>query len=75
MQDDGEADIAYDVVVNHEEQYSIWPVGQPIPAGWRAVGFRGSRSAALDHVAEVWTDITPLSVRRATAASRERPRG
>jgi MbtH protein len=68
-------DATFKVVVNHEEQYSIWPVGRPIPRGWTAVGFRGSRSAALDHVAKVWTDITPLSVRRATATDRERARG
>jgi MbtH protein len=60
---DNEAELAYDVVINHEEQYSIWPVGQPIPAGWTAVGFQGSRSQALDYIEKVWTDITPLSVR------------
>jgi MbtH protein len=71
--------LAAGAVVDHEEQYSIWPLGlarRPTdPGGGTAVGFRGSESAALDHVAEAWSDITPLSVRRATAASRERPRG
>jgi MbtH protein len=63
----GDSDVAYDVVINHEEQYSIWPVGGPIPAGWTATGFRGSKSEALDHIEKVWTDITPLSVRRASS--------
>ncbi|MFD5450906.1 MULTISPECIES: MbtH family protein [unclassified Streptomyces] len=53
------------VVVNHEEQYSIWPVDQELPAGWTDVGFSGSRDECLAHIGEVWTDITPLSVRRA----------
>ncbi|MGW3949489.1 MbtH family protein [Streptomyces sp. NPDC004752] len=64
---EGEADLLYDVVINHEEQYSIWPVGRPVPAGWTTVGVRGSKSEALDHIEKAWTDITPLSVRRALA--------
>ncbi|MFF4523150.1 MbtH family protein [Streptomyces bluensis] len=72
---DSEADVVYDVVVNHEEQYSFWPVGRPVPAGWTAVGFQGSKSQVLDHIETVWTDITPLSVRQALARtpSRRRP--
>ena len=64
---DNEAGFVYDVVINHEEQNSIWPVGQPLPAEWTAVGFQGSKSEAPDHIEKVWTDITPLSVRQATA--------
>ncbi|RBM11973.1 MbtH family NRPS accessory protein [Streptomyces sp. PT12] len=64
---DSEATLVYDVVVNHEEQYSIWPVSRPVPAGWKAAGFRGGKSEALDHIEKVWTDITPLSVRQAAA--------
>lgn len=63
----GENAVEYDVVINQEEQYSIWPVGEPVPAGWTAAGFRGTKSQALDHIAGVWTDITPLSVRRASS--------
>lgn len=59
------SDAEYEVVINHEEQYSIWPADQPVVEGWKAVGFRGSKPDALDHIASVWTDITPLSVRRA----------
>lgn len=54
----------YVVVVNHEEQYSIWPQGREIPLGWRAAGFEGAKSECLAHIAQVWTDLRPLSVRR-----------
>lgn len=53
----------YDVVVNHEEQYSIWPTGQEIPQGWDPAGFSGSKDDCLAHIAEVWTDLRPLSLR------------
>lgn len=51
------------VVVNDEDQYSIWPDGRPIPAGWRAEGMRGGKEACLSHVAAIWTDMRPLSLR------------
>lgn len=54
----------YAVVVNGEEQYSIWPDYKDIPPGWRAVGTRGSKQACLDYIQEVWTDMRPLSLRR-----------
>lgn len=54
----------YSVVVNHEEQYSIWPAGREVPSGWRAVGTDGVKSECLAHIAAVWTDLRPLSVRR-----------
>ncbi|KAA0068965.1 MbtH family NRPS accessory protein [Rhodanobacter sp. T12-5] len=53
----------YIVVVNHEEQYSIWPAGRDIPSGWRADAFEGTRAECLAHIARVWTDMRPLSVR------------
>ncbi|RLK25810.1 MbtH protein [Micromonospora sp. M71_S20] len=56
------------VVVNDEEQYSIWPDGREIPAGWRAEGFVGPRARCLEHIDSVWTDMRPLSLRRAMAA-------
>ncbi|MER5300780.1 MbtH family protein [Streptomyces lasiicapitis] len=55
------------VVVNHEEQYSLWPVDLEVPLGWTETGFTGSRDECLAHIGEVWTDITPLSVRQALA--------
>jgi MbtH protein len=53
----------YQVVVNHEEQYSVWDADRPPPAGWRPDGFAGTREQCLSHIAEVWTDLRPLSVR------------
>jgi MbtH protein len=55
----------YDVVANDEEQYSIWPAGRDIPAGWRASGPRDSKEKCLAYIKEVWTDMRPLSLRRA----------
>lgn len=54
----------YAVVVNDEEQYSIWWDDRDLPAGWRREGFTGPRDACLAHVDEVWTDMRPLSLRR-----------
>ncbi|MFD9738638.1 MbtH family protein [Umezawaea sp. NPDC059074] len=55
----------YDVVVNDEEQYSIWAVGRAVPAGWRAVGVNGTKEKCLEHIEEVWTDMRPKSLRLA----------
>lgn len=55
----------FDVVVNHEEQYSIWPSDRDVPIGWNMVGFSGVKAACLDHIEEIWTDMRPLSLRRA----------
>lgn len=54
----------YTVVVNHEEQYSIWPEYKEIPLGWRAVGKSGPKSECLAYIQEVWTDMRPLSLRK-----------
>jgi len=56
----------YTVVVNDEEQYSIWLVGRELPAGWSEVGARGDRQRCLDHIDEVWTDMRPKSLRNST---------
>ena len=55
----------YQVLVNSEEQYSLWLAGQAIPHGWRQVGPKGQKQVCLDYVKEVWTDMRPLSVRKA----------
>ena len=55
----------YDVVVNDEEQYSIWAVGRAVPAGWHAVGVTGTKEKCLEHIEEVWTDMRPKSLRLA----------
>jgi MbtH protein len=52
------------VVVNDEEQYSIWPAGREIPPGWRDAGKSGSKAECLAYINEVWTDMRPLSLRR-----------
>jgi MbtH protein len=53
------------VVLNDEEQYSIWSADRPIPAGWRPEGFAGTRAACLAHIDAAWTDMRPRSVREA----------
>jgi MbtH protein len=57
--------LRYKVVINHEEQYSIWPEDRENPSGWRDEGTAGTRQECLDHIDQVWTDLTPLSARRA----------
>ena len=57
----------YSVVVNHEEQYSIWLADRELPAGWKADGKSGTKDECLQHIAEVWTDMRPLSLRRKMA--------
>ena len=51
------------VVLNDEDQYSIWPIDQSNPAGWRDEGFRSSRRECLEYIERVWTDMTPRSLR------------
>ncbi|HEX8693690.1 MAG TPA: MbtH family protein [Longimicrobium sp.] len=53
----------YIVLVNHEEQYSLWLADRQVPPGWKAVGGPGSRAECLEYVKEVWTDMRPLSLR------------
>jgi MbtH protein len=55
----------YDVVRNHEDQYSIWPVGLDLPGGWQTAGFRGPKTSCLEHIKGVWTDMRPRSLRLA----------
>jgi MbtH protein len=54
----------YKVVVNHEEQYSIWPADRENPLGWRDGGKSGPKQECLDYINEVWTDMRPLSLRK-----------
>jgi MbtH protein len=53
----------YKVVVNHEEQYSIYPAEKSNPPGWNDVGKTGPKSECLAYIKEVWTDMRPLSLR------------
>ncbi|MDX2093764.1 MAG: MbtH family protein [Kofleriaceae bacterium] len=54
----------FEVVMNHEEQYSIWPADREVPAGWRTVGKKGKKAECLAYINEVWTDMRPASVRK-----------
>jgi len=62
----------YKVVINHEEQYSIWPAERDNPPGWRDGGKTGTRRECLAHIDEVWVDMRPLSLRRQMDGAGER---
>ena len=60
------------VLVNEEEQYSLWPKDNPIPIGWRSVK-EGTRAECLQYVKEVWVDMRPLSLRKHAEKAQKRP--
>ena len=62
--DETEDTTVYKVVINHEEQYSIWPADRENPLGWKDAGFSGIKQECLDYIKEVWTDMRPLSLRK-----------
>lgn len=62
--DEREDTTIYKVVVNHEEQYSIWPADRENALGWTDVGKVGSKAECLQYIKEVWTDMRPLSLRK-----------
>lgn len=72
-EDDEEDKRTYKVVVNHEEQYSIWFADREPPAGWREVGKSGLKAECLGYVKEVWTDMRPLSLRKAMEEAAKNP--
>ena len=61
---DREDTTVYKVVVNHEEQYSIWPEYKENPPGWRDCGKSGLKAECLEYIRSVWTDMRPLSLRK-----------
>ena len=63
-EDQTEDNTIYTVVVNHEEQYSIWPADRELPLGWQAVGKTGTKAECLAYIEQVWTDMRPLSLRK-----------
>ena len=65
--DDQEDTTVYKVVLNHEEQYSIWPADRENPKGWRDGGKTGQKAECLAYIKEVWTDMRPLSLRKRMA--------
>lgn len=54
---------AFSVVINDEEQYSIWPVGNVLPNGWLTTGAKGSKDECLSFIKDAWTDMRPASLR------------
>lgn len=64
MSDNQEDKIVYNVVVNHEEQYSIWPAYRENALGWKSVAKSGTKEECLAYIKEVWTDMRPLSLRK-----------
>jgi MbtH protein len=64
MSDEREDLTVYKAVVNHEEQYSIWPANRQNPPGWTDAGRTGSKVECLSFIKEVWTDMRPLSLRK-----------
>jgi len=70
-QDDKEDNRIYKVVVNHEEQYSIWLADRENALGWKDVGKTGLKQECLDYIKEVWTDMRPLSLRKKMAGVTE----
>jgi len=62
--EDREDKTIYKVVVNHEEQYSIWPAHRENALGWKDAGKTGTKEECLTYIKEVWTDMRPLSLRK-----------
>ena len=65
--DEREDTTIYKVVVNHEEQYSIWPVDRKNALGWNDPGTTGTKAECLAYIKEIWTDMRPLSLRKKMA--------
>jgi MbtH protein len=65
--DEKEDNTIYKVVLNHEEQYSIWPADRENALGWNDAGKTGSKEECLAYIKEVWTDMRPLSLRKKMA--------
>jgi MbtH protein len=64
MDDDQSGDASiYQVVINQEEQYSIWPADREPPFGWSAVGKTGTKQECVAYIREIWTDMRPRSLR------------
>jgi MbtH protein len=68
---DEEDNTTYKVIINDEEQYSIWPADREDPLGWRDVGQSGSKQECLAYIKEVWTDMRPLSLRKKMEEQRQ----
>jgi MbtH protein len=65
--EDNQVGTANEVVINDEEQYSIWPVGKALPLGWKSVGKQGCKASCLEYTKKVWLDMRPFSLRKQTS--------
>jgi MbtH protein len=63
----------YKVVINDEEQYSIWPADRENAPGWRDAGKQGTKAECLAYIEEVWTDMRPLSLRKQMDGMKKKP--
>ena len=70
--DEEDDNTIYKVVINHEEQYSIWPADRRTPRGWRDIAKKGTRQQCFNHIEEVWTDMRPGNLRRKLAETEAR---
>jgi MbtH protein len=66
-------DAVFKVLVNHEEQYSLWPADLPVPGGWNETGMQGPKLDCDEYVREVWTDMRPKSLREAMEGDAQQP--
>lgn len=71
LADTSEDTSIYKVVLNDEEQYSIWPSERANAPGWRDAGKSGTKEACLAFIKETWTDMRPLSLRRQMEAAKK----
>jgi MbtH protein len=69
--DSEQAEKVFTVVVNDEEQYSIWPQDRPVPDGWKTEGTPGPESECIEYIERVWTDMRPRSLREEMDRQRE----
>ncbi len=59
----------FDVVINAQGQYSLWPAGKPMASGWSTAGMRGERQVCLDYINQHWIDMRPRSLREQSSVS------
>ena len=71
MTSDTNIDELYLIVRNHEEQYSIWRAGRPVPGGWEVMSEAAAKDQCLARIGELWTDMRPASLRRSMEADRQ----
>ncbi|MCX4728902.1 MbtH family protein [Streptomyces sp. NBC_01306] len=66
-------DGTFHVLVNDEEQYSLWPTALEVPPGWSISHEADTRQGCLDYIEVTWTDLRPRSARRDDAGAGREP--